>query len=155
MSNFLDSVTSKGRKFKERLKRKPGKRDKAEADVAEEGIGSPSSFLPPVPHIATDGHDEGSRTGADTRQVHSRDRSPQPESVLVGGRDNDREGKGVNVGEKVVGQRHSCLEPNVETVVGGGAGSTEVGPLVPSPSTPILPGGNPESMWTRYPTRSV
>ena len=143
MDNFLDSVTSKGRKVKERLKGKKGKKEKAGANTAEEGISSSSSFLRPVPHTAVAGHDgEGSTASANTPQDHSRDRSPQPESVPVGGKEAD-------VGENVMGQSHSCLEANVETVVGGGPGPTEVRPSVPSPSTPILHGGKPESTWTR------
>jgi hypothetical protein len=94
MDNFLDSVTRKGRKFKERLRGKKGKRDKTGANTAEESIDSSSSLLPPVPHIAAGGHDgEGSRASTDTRQVHPRDRSPQPESVPVGGRDDGGEGE--------------------------------------------------------------
>ena len=146
MDNFLDSVTSKGRKVKERLKGKKGKQDKAGANIPEESISPSSSFLRPVPHIAAAGHDgEGSRASADTPQFHSRDRSPQLEAVAVGGRDGNGEGKEADAGKKLVGQSHSCPEPNVETVVGGGPGPTEVGPLDPSPSTPILHGAKPES----------
>ena len=151
MSNFLDSVTSKGKKFKERLKGKKGKQDKAGDNTAEGSISSSSPFPRPVPHVTAGGHDEErSGASADTRQVHSRDRPPQPESALIGGRDDD-EGKEAKIGGKVVEQSHSHLEPNVETVVGGGPGLTddEVGPLAPSPSTPILHGGNSESTWTR------
>ena len=149
MDNFLDSVTSKGRKVKERLKGKKGKQDKAGANIPEDSISSSSSFPRPVPHIAAGGHDGGGgRANADTRQVHSRDRSPQPESVPVGGRDDDGGGKEADVDEKVVGRGHSCLEPNIEAVVGGGLGPTEVGPLVPSPSTPIVHSGKPESTRT-------
>ena len=145
MDNFLDSVIGKGRKVKERLKGKKGKRDKAGTNTAEESISSSSSFLRPVPHIAAAGHDgEGSGASADTPQVHSRDPSPQPEAVAVGGRDDDGKGKEADVGEKLVGQNHSWLEPNVETVVGGGPGPAEVRPLDPSPFTPIVHGPKPE-----------
>ena len=144
MDNFLDSVTSKGRKVKQRLKGKKGKKDKAGANITHESISSPSSLLQPVPHIAAAGRDgEGSRASADTPQVHSRDRSPQPEAVVVGGKDNDGEGNSVD--EKLAGRGHSRLEPNVDTVVGGGPSPTDVGPLDPSPSTPILHGAKPES----------
>ena len=150
MDNFLDSVTSKGRKVKERLKGIKGKKDKAGANITEESISTSSSFLQPVPLIAATGHDgEGGRASADTPQVHSRDRSPQPESVPVGGRDDDGEGKEADVDKKVVGQGRSYPEPNVETAVGGGPGPMEVGPLIPSPSTPIIHDGKPQSMWTR------
>ena len=150
MDNFLDSVTSKGRKVKERLKGKKGKKDKAGTTIAEESISSSSSFLRPAPHIAATGHDgEGSGASADTRQVHSRDRSPQPEAVPVGGGDDDGEVKEADVGEKAVGQSHSGLEPNVEIDVGGEPDPTEVEPLVPSPSTPILHGGKPECTCMR------
>ena len=146
MDNFLDSVTSKGRKVKQRLKGKKGKKDKAGANITHESISSPSSLLQPVPHIAAAGRDgEGSRASADTPQFHSRDRSAQPEAEAVGGRDDDGEGKEADADKKLVGQSHSCPEPNVETVVGGGPGLTEVGPLDPSPSTPILHGAKPES----------
>ena len=150
MDNFLDSVTSKGRKVKERLTGKKGKKDKAGANITDESISPSSSFLRPVPHIAAACHDgEGSRTSADTPHVHSRDRSPQPEAVVAGGRDNDGEGNQADVDEKLAGRGHSCPEPNVETAVGGRPGPTEVGPLDPSPSTPILHGAKPESTWTR------
>ena len=149
MDNFLDSVTSKGKKVRERLKGKKDKKDKTRTNIAEKSTSSSSSFLRPAPHIAAAGHDgEGSRAGADTPQVHSRDRSPQPESAPVGGRDDGGEGKETDIDEKLVGQSHSRLEPNVETVVGGGPFPTEVGPPVPSPSTPILHGAKPESAWT-------
>ena len=145
MDNFLDSVTRKGKKVKERLRGKKGKRDKAGANSAEESIRSSSSFLRPVPHVVAGGHDgEGSRASTDTQQVHSRDRSPQPEPVPVGGREDDGEGKEADVGEKVVGQSHSFLGSNVGTVVGGGTGSTEVGP-----STPVLDDGKSGSTWMR------
>ena len=148
MDNFLDSVTRKGRKVKQRLRGKKGKQDKTGADTAGESIDSSSSLLQPVPHIAGADHDgEGSRSSTDTRQVHSRDRSPQPESVPVGGSDGDGEGEEVDVGEKVVSQGHPSPEPNVETVVGSGPGPTEVGPHLPPPSTPILHGGKSESTW--------
>ena len=141
MDNLLDSVTRKGRKVRERLTGKKDKGDKTGANAAEESTGSPSSLLRPVAHIAGGGHDEkGSRASTDTRQVHSRDQSPQPESVPVGKIDDDGEGKEVGVSEKEVGQGRSYLEPNVETAVGGGSGPTEVGPLSPSQSTPILLG---------------
>ena len=143
MDNFLDSVTSKGRRVKERFKGKKEKKDKTRTNIAEESTSSSSSFLRPVPHIAAAGHDgDGSRAGADTPQVRSGGRSPQPESVPVGGKE-------AEVDERLVGQSHSCPEPNVETVVGGGLGPTEVGPLDPSSSTPILHGAKPESAWTR------
>ena len=142
MDNFLDSVTRKGRKLRERLRGKKGNRDKTGANTAEESISSSSSFLRPVPHIATGGHDgEGGRASTDTRQVHSRNRSPLPESMSVAERDDDRRGKEAEVGEKEVGQGHSCLEPNVETAAGGGPGPAQVEPLSPFPSTPILLGG--------------
>ena len=150
MHNLLDFVAGTGRKFKERLRGKKGKRDKTGADTAEESIDSSGSLLRPVPHIAASGHDgEGSRANTDTQQVHHRDRSPQPESVSVGGRDGDRGGKEADVDKKVASQGHSSLEPNIETVVGGGPNPTEVGQLIPSPSTPILHGRKSESTWTR------
>ena len=147
MDSFLDSITRKGREVKERLRGKKGKRDKSGANTAEESINSSSSFLRPVPRVAAGGHDgEGSRLSTDTRQVHSRDRSPQPEVVPVGGRGDNGKGKEVDAGKKEVGQSHSCQGPNVETAVGGRPGLAEVGPLSPSP---IPHDGKPESTWTR------
>ena len=149
MDNFLDSVTRKARKVKDGLRGKKGKQDKTGANTADDSIGSPSSLLQPVAHIAAGGHDgEESRASTDTRQVHSRGRSPQPEPVPVGGKDDDGEGKEADDGEKVVGQSHSFLGPNFETVVGGGPGLAEVGPLSASPSTLIPYGGKPESTRT-------
>ena len=103
MHNFLDSITRKGRKVKERLRGKRGTQDKSGVNTAE-----------------------GSRTSTDTQQVHSRGRSPQPESLPVGGREDDKEGREADPDEKETSQGPSCPEPNVETVVGGGPGSTEV-----------------------------
>ena len=146
MDKFLDSVTRKGREVKERLRGKKDGRDKTGANTAEESIGPSSSLLRPVPHIAAGGHDgEGSRTSTDTRQDHSRGRSPQPEPVSVGGSEDDREGREADADEKEVSQGPSCPEPKVETMVGGGPGSTEVGPLSSSQSAPIIPGGKSDS----------
>ena len=147
MDNFLDSVTRKGRKVKERLRGKKDKRDKTGANIAEESIGSSSSVLRPAPHITAGGHDgEGSRTSTDTRPVRSRGRSPQPVSMSVRGREDHREVREADADEKEVSQGPSCPEPNVETVVGGGPGYTEAGVFSSSPSTPILPGGKPNSV---------
>ena len=146
MHNFLDSVTKKGRKVKERLRGEKGKRDKSGVNTAEESIGPSSSLLRPAPHITAGGHDgEGSRTSTGTRQVHSRGRSLQPEPVSVRGREDNGEGREADADEKEVSQGPSRPEPNVETVVGGGPGSTEVGAFSSSPSTPILPGGKSDS----------
>lgn len=132
MDNLLDSVTRKGRKVKERLR---GKKDKAGVNTAEEDVSSSSSLLHPLPHIAAGGHDgEGGGISTDTPQVHPRDISPQPVSVSIKGREDGREGRGVDAGEKEVSPG-----PSVEAVVGGRSGSTEIEPL--SPSTPILPSG--------------
>ena len=144
MDSFLDSVSRKGRKVKERLRGKKGKRDKTEANTAEESIESSSSFLRPVSHIAAGGHGgEGTRASTDTRRVHSRARSPQPEPVPVGGKDDDGKGKEVDTSKKEVDQGSS-----VETAVGGRPGLAEAKPLSPSPSTPIPHSGEPESTWT-------
>ena len=147
MHKLLDSVTRKGRKVKERLSGKRGKRDKSGVNTAEGSIGSSSSVLRQVPHIAAGGHDgEGSRTSTDTRQVRSRGRSPQPEPVPVGGREGDRlEEREADTDEKVVSQGRSCPEPDVETVVEDGPGPTSVGPLSPPLSTPVLLGGKSDS----------
>ena len=139
MDNFLDSVTRKGRKVKERLRGKKDKRDKTGANTAQES----SSVLRPVPHIAVGGHDgERSGTNTDTRQVRSRGGSPQPGSVPARGRQDDRDGREDDDDEKEVSQGHSRPEPNVETVVGGGPDPTSVGPLS---STPVLFGGKSDS----------
>ena len=67
MDNFLDSVTRKGKKVKERLRGKKGKRDKSGANTAKEAVSSSSSLLRPVPQIVVGGHDgEGSRASTDT-----------------------------------------------------------------------------------------
>ena len=151
MHKYLDSVTRKGRKAKERLSGKGGKRDKTGTNTAEGSIGSSNSLLRPVPHIAAGGRDgEGSKTSTDTRQIHSRGRSPQPEAVPVGGREDDGEEREADAEDKGARQRHSRSEPNVETVVGGGPGLTSVGPLSPSLSTPILLGGKSDSEWVRH-----
>ena len=147
MDNFLDSVTRKGRKVKERLRGKKGKRGKTGANTVDESIGSPSSLLRPVPHIAVEGPDGGeSRTSTDARQVHSRGRS-HPEPVSVGG-GRTTEGREADADEKEVSQDPSCLEPSDENAVGDGSGPTEAGPLSRSPSTPILLGGQSHSTGT-------
>ena len=84
---MLDSLTKQGRKLKQRLKGKKNKPDKKGAKTAEENINSSGSLLRPVPHIAAGGHSgAGSRTSTD-EQAHSGDRSPQPKSVSIGGRE--------------------------------------------------------------------
>ena len=148
MDNFLDSVTRKGRKFKDRLKGKKGKRDRTGANTAEESIGSPSSLLQPAVHIAAGGHDgEESRVSTDTRKAHSSGRSPQPESVPVGWRDDDGKGKEVDVGGKEVSQRDSEPDHDVEDDVKSGSnrGVEQVNP----PSIPIPQSGEPDGTLAR------
>ena len=98
VTTMMDSLTKKGRKFKQRFGGKKNKPDKAGADCTGESIDSSNSLLQPAPHIASGGRGgAGSRASADERQTRSGDRSPQP-SVSVGGRDEDVDREEVNKG---------------------------------------------------------
>ena len=98
IATMLDSLTKKGRKFKQRFGGKKNKPDEAGADHTEESIDSSNSLLQPAPHIASGGHGgAGSRASADEGQTRSGDRSPQP-SVSVRGRDEDVDREEVSKG---------------------------------------------------------
>jgi len=138
MDGILDSLSKQGRKLKNRLKGKKRKSDRARTDIAGESAGS-GSFLRPEPHVVAGSRDgEGDRTSTDIPQNRSRDRSPQPEPVPAGGDDGRQRGE-ADINEKEVNQNHSRLDPDVEVVVGCGAGG-EVERVYPSPCT-----GGPDS----------
>jgi hypothetical protein len=126
---MLDSLTKHGRKVKQRLRGKKNKPDKTGANSAEERVDPSSSLLQPVPHIAAGGH--GSRTSTDERRIRSGDRSPQPESVSVVGRE-----KGGD--EKEVSEERSRPDPDAGIVEGSEPGR-EVERVWPSPSSPSIP----------------
>ena len=143
MDKILDSFTRQGRKLKQRVKGKKGKSNNTGADNVGEGGDSSSSLPQPGLPITAGGHDgEGSRASTVTRQVHSRGRSPQPEPVPVGGRDDNGKGKEVDVGGKEVSQRHSGPDQDVEADVKSGPnrGVEQVNPS----STPIPQSGDPD-----------
>ena len=133
MDDMLDSLTKQGRKLKQRLRGKKNKPDKTGANTTEENINSSSSLLRPVAHIAAGGHDgAGSRTSANERQTHSRDGSPQPKSVSVGGREAD-------VDEKEMSKGRSRPDADADFVEGSEP-SREAERVHPDPPT-----GEPES----------
>ena len=136
---MLKSLTKRGRKLKQQLGGKKNKPDKAGANSAEDSINSSSSLLQPVPHIAAGGHSGvGSRTSVDERQAHSRDRSPQPESVSVGGREEDVDKKEANRGSR------PDPDAGVVEVSGPSREAERVYSSPPGPSIPP-PTGEPES----------
>ena len=140
MDDMLKSFTKQGRKLKQRLRGKKNKPDKTGTDSAEERVDSSSSLLHPVPRIAAGGHDvAGSRTSTDERQAYSRDISPQPESVSVGGREED-------VDKREVSKERSRPDADASAVEGGEPGreAERVRPSLSSPSTPPST-GEPES----------
>ena len=144
MDDILDSLTKQGRKLKQRLRGRKNKPEKTGADNAEGRVDSSSSFLQSVPHISTGGHDgAGSRASTDERQAHSRDRSPQPESVSVGEREEEADD------EKEVNKEHSPPDPDFG-VVGDGEPVGEAERVHAPPSSPSTPPptGEPESMRT-------
>jgi hypothetical protein len=100
----------------------------------------PSGPLPrPEPRVTASDHGgEGGGTNTTEQQVRSRDRSPQPESMAVGGSDDNRQRTEADVGNKEVDGRHSPLDTDVG-VVADGEPSREVERLHPSLSTPSLP----------------
>ena len=148
MDKILDSFTRQGRKLKQRVKGKKGKSNNTGADNVGEGADSSSSLPQPGLRITAGGHDgEGSRSGTVTRQVHSRDGSPQPESIPAGGRDDNGEGKEVDVGGKEVSQRDSEPDHNVEDDVKSRS-NREVEQVNP-PSIPIPQSGEPDGTLAR------
>jgi hypothetical protein len=135
MDDILDSLSKKGKKFKDKLRGKKHKPDRTGVDAAGEIASSSGSLLRPEPHVAAGGHDgEGNRTSTDVQQDRSRDQSPQPEPMPAGGSDDDRQRREADVDQKEVSQRHSHLDPDVEVVVDSGP-SREVERVHPSPST--------------------
>ena len=139
MDNIRNSVSRLKKDLKHRLRGKKDKSDRSGANAAGERIDSSGSLPQPEPRVAAGGHDgEGSRTSTDARQVRSRDRSPQPESVPAGGSDNDGKKREVDVDGKEVSQSDSRLDPNPEFVVDSRP-RREVERVHPSPSTPLIP----------------
>ena len=128
MDDMLDSLTKQGRKLKQRLRGKKDKPDKKGASTTE-SVGSSNSLLRPAPRIAAGGHSgTGSRTSIDERQIHSRDRSPQPESISV-------EEKPAEVGEAEVSKECPSLDPDAG-VVEDSREAERVPPSLSSPPTP-------------------
>ena len=126
--------------FKHRLASKLRGSDRTGTDATRERVDSPHSLLRPEPRIAADGHGgEGGKITitTDDRQVPSRDQSPRPKSMPVGGGDDDRERRG-NIDGKEVGQGRSQINLDVKVVVGGGS-NREVDPTHPSPSALLIP----------------
>ena len=138
MDNIFDSLSKKGRKFRDRLRGKKQKPGRTGTETPGESARSSGSLLRPEPRIVAGGHDgEGNRTSKDVHQDRSRDPSPQPEPTPADGGDDARQRGEADVDEKEVGQSHSPPGPDVEVVVGSGA-SRELERFYPSPSAEEL-----------------
>ena len=143
MDGIRESFSRLKKDVKHRMKGRKNKPDRKRVDAAGERVDSSGSLLRPESRIAASGDDgEGSSDG---RQVRSRDRSPQPEPILAGGSDNDRQGRETDVDGKGVGQMGSRLDPGVRVAVGGRP-SQEVEQVYPSPNAPSIPPGGPDSV---------
>jgi len=125
--------------FKHRLASKLRGSDRTGTDATRESIDSPHLLLRPEPRIAADGHGgEGGTITTDDRQVPSREQFPQPNTMPVGGGDDDRKRREGDADGKELSQRRSQLDPDVEVVVGSGS-NREVDPTHPSPSALLIP----------------
>ena len=140
MDDILDSLSRQGRKLKDRLKGRKHKWDRKRANTTGERGDPLGLLLQPEPHVAAGGHDgEGSRTSIDVPQDHSRDWSPQPESMPTDGSNDDSlKTREANFDKKKVSQGDSHLDPDVKIVVGSRLGR-EVKQVDPSPSAPSIP----------------
>ena len=143
MDGIRESFSRLKKDVKHRMRGRKNKPDRKRVDAAGERVDSSGSLLRPGSRIAASGNDgEGSTDG---RQVRSRDRSPQPEPILVGGSDDDGQGSETNVDGKEVGQVDPRLDPGVEVAVGSRP-SQEVEQVYPSPNAPSIPPGGPDSV---------
>jgi len=140
MDNMFDSLSKKGRKFKDRLRGKKHKLDGTGATTPGESACSSGSLLRPESRIVAGGHDgEGNRTSADIQQDRSRN---QQEHMPADGGDGARQRGEAGADEKEISQSHSRPGPDVEVVVDSRA-SREVERVYPSPSA-----GGPDSTRT-------
>lgn len=135
MDDILDSLSKKRKDLERRLRGKRHKPDRTGANTAGENAGLSGSFLQPEPRVVAGGHDrEGKRANIDVRQDRPRDRSPQPEPMLVDGSEDDRQRREADIDGKEASQRYSYLDPGAEVVVDSGH-SQEAKRVYPSPST--------------------
>ena len=144
MDDMLDSITKKGRKFKQLMKGKKNKPDKTGVNTAKESIDSSGSLLRPVPHTAAGSHGGGgSRTSTDERDNHSRDRSPQPESVSVLEREAVADEKEASEGRSRQGGREAeGVHPSLSSTSIPHTGEPESAPTLSFyiPHLTVLPG---------------
>ena len=152
--DFRDSLSRLKKKLKHPLTGSKRKPDRTGAGASEERVDRAGPLLQPEPHITVGGgHDEGSGSNADVRQVHPTDRSPQPGqplSVPVHRSEHDQE---TNVDGRGVSQGDSHPHSDAEVVVGSGPSREGNGgndkkfeQVYLSPSAPSIPyGGNPDS----------
>ena len=116
MDDIRKSFSKLKRDFKHRVGGKKRGPDRAGANSAGEGVGSPASPLRSGPRV------EDGRISADVSQAYSRDPSPRLEPVTADeDRLDDSQRKEVGVDEKEVSRSHSYLDPDVENT--GGSGS--------------------------------
>lgn len=142
MGNILHSLSKTGKDLKHRLRGKQHRPGRTEANTPGESTGLSGLLLRLEPHVVAGGHDgEGNGISTDVQQDRSKDQSPQPEPMLAGGSNGDRERGRADVHEKeeAVSRSHSRLGLDVEAAVDGEA-SREANRVYPSPST-----GKPDS----------
>ena len=147
MDDIRKSFSRLKKDFKHRVGGKKRGPDRAGANTAEEGVGSPASLLGPGPRVTAGGRDEGgSGISTDASGVHSRDRSPHPKPVQA---DEDRDNSQRREGSR----RRSRLDPNVETAAGSGPGREIKRAFSPLSVTKITPNQEPDSTLKLSPQR--
>ena len=148
MDDIRGSFSRLKKGFKHRMRGKKHAPDEPRDKATGEGVDSSVSPPQSDPRAAVSGHSEkrsGISTGA--LQAHSRDPSPQPESVPADEGLGDPKGKGVGVDGKAVGRGHSYLGPDVE--VGPDRGVQQASPSLSFTSIPRIQ--EPDSTWLHMP----
>ena len=145
MDDVRKSLSKLKKDFKHRLGGKKREQDRAGANTAEEGVGSPASLLRPGPRA------EDGKFSTDVSQVCSGDPSPHPEPVTADeGRLEDPPRKEVDINQEV-SRSPPSLDPDAGGAAGSGPGQEIKLAYSPPSVTPIAPKPEPDSTWTLPP----
>ena len=146
MDDVRKSLSKLKKDFKRRIGGKKREQDRAGANTAEEGVGSPASLLRPGSRAEDD------KFSADVSQLCSKDPSSHPEPMMANeGRLEDSLRKEVEVNKKEVSRNPSSLDPDVGGSAGGGPGKEITLAYSPPSITPIAPKPEPDCTWTLFP----
>ena len=142
MGDIRKSFSKLKKDFKHRVGGKKRGPDRAAADTAGEGVGSPASLLRPGTRV------EEGRISTDVSQIHSRDPSPYPEPVTA---DEDRLDDPQRKEVDVVSRSYSHLDPDLENAGGSGPSREIKQASSPLSVTSIAPKQEPDSTWALSP----